>query len=428
VRIAPSPTGNLHVGTARAALFNLLFARSQGGEFVLRIEDTDVERSDGVYEQDIVDGLRWLGIAWDNDRLIRQSERGGVYRARLEQLLSEGKAVVRTFTDEEKEEITKQGRAPRDSIITLTAPPPDREIVFEDLIRGRVAVRGEHVGSLALAKDLDTPLYNFAVVVDDAEMGITHVIRGEDHISNTPKQLLMYEAMGAEPPRFAHLPLVLGTDRSKLSKRHGATSVNVYRDDYLPESLINFLGLLGYTYDREILSLDEMVEQFELEKVHKSGAIFDTTKLDWMNAQYVRALPPDTFKRLIGREKLTDAAVPLITERLERLSRVEEFSYLWQAPEVDISLIPWKDQDSADVEKALSMTALLADHGALNQANVDGLAEEHFEGNRGRVFWPLRVALSGRQNSAGPLEIVSAIGMDEAKARIERALRRLNEK
>ncbi|HXV27165.1 MAG TPA: glutamate--tRNA ligase family protein [Candidatus Paceibacterota bacterium] len=426
VRIAPSPTGALHVGTARTALFNWLYARKHGGQFILRIEDTDLERSKPEYETDIIDGLHWLGLEWDNHEIHRQSERLDIYRAHLKRLLDSGKAYERKYTDEEKEAIAMQGRTPRDSIIALRQPLEDRDIAFDDEIRGTVSVNSKHIGAVSLAKDSDTPLYNFAVVVDDLEMGISHVIRGEDHISNTPKQLLIYEALGQAPPKFAHLPLILGPDRSKLSKRHGATSINEYRKDFLPQAMVNFMGFLGYTYDEEILDAAAMAERFELGKVHKSGAVFDIKKLEWLNARYLRTLDPKAFKEAAGLPNLPDAAVPLMTERLERLSGVAEFAYLWERPEYDAALLLWKEDDAARAAKALSLCVLLADGGALNQANLDQTVAGHFDGQKGSVYWPLRVALSGRRNSAGPLEIAPVIGPAETKARIETAIRKLS--
>ena len=425
VRIAPSPTGNLHVGTARSALFNWLYARHHGGEFVLRIEDTDLERSEKKYEEDIITGLQWLGLDWDNTEIYRQSERMDVYKKYLQQLLDEDKAVVKTYSEEEKEAIRKEGREPRDSIIVLKAPDPEREISFEDEIRGTVSVKGEFVGSLALAKDIDTPLYNFAVVVDDLEMGITHVIRGEDHISNTPKQMLIYEALGNKAPVFGHMPLILGEDRSKLSKRHGATSINEYRKDYLPEAMTNFMGFLGYTYESEILSLKDMAKQFNIKKVHKSGAIFDTNKLDWMNAQYLKELPVAEFKELIDKPDLPDSAVPIMTERLERISGVGEFSFFWEEPDYDAGILIWKKDTKEVTQKALTMIQLLAENGALNDANLDQMAAEHFGDSKGSVYWPLRVALSGKERSPGPLEIASVIGNERVKARVDAAIKKL---
>ncbi len=423
VRIAPSPTGNLHLGTARTALFNWLFARHHGGEFILRIEDTDKERSTKAFEANIIEGLHWLGITWDNPEIIRQSERGAVYREYLERMLAQGTAVWRQYTPEEQAEMVASGRTAREKVIIL-APKGDqkREIAFDDVIRGRVAVAQEHIGQLVLAKDLDTPLYNFAVVVDDIDMQITHVIRGEDHISNTPKQLLIYEALGASAPIFAHLPLILGSDRSKMSKRDGATSISEYQADYLPQALVNFLGRLGYTYEEELISLDDMASQFDLSRVHSSGAVFDVKKLNWTNAQYVRKLTPDEFRLVTGVGEISDLALPIITERLERLSEVGQFSYLWK----DVSPIPtdlcYTHQTPDDAARALSLCLVLLDGGTLTKEQLDALATQHFDGQKGRVFWPLRVALSGLRASAGPLDIMAVIGEDKVRRRLEHAI------
>ncbi|MCC6405167.1 MAG: glutamate--tRNA ligase [Candidatus Yanofskybacteria bacterium] len=426
VRIAPSPTGNLHIGTARTALFNWLFARHHGGQFILRIEDTDLERSKKEYETNIIEGLQWLGLDWDNEHIIRQTERLPVYRAYLERLLESGSAFWREYSDEEKADMERDGRTARDRVIALT-PPTDseREIAFDDVIRGRVAVRAQHVGQVVLAKDLDTPLYNFAVVVDDLDMEITHVIRGEDHISNTPKQLLIYEALQATPPVFAHLPLILGPDRSKMSKRHGATNIADYQTDYLPEALVSFMGQLGYTYDAELLDMRAMAEQFDLSRVHTSGAVFDQQKLNWTNAQYLKRLPSETFKVLIGKPDLPDAAVPLMTERLERLTDIAQFSYFWEEPEYEGALLAWKDDALETTRGALELCAQLAESGELTQAALDAAAADRFAGKKGSIYWPLRVALSGRQNSAGPLDIAAVIGPEQVRTRIANALKKL---
>jgi glutamyl/glutaminyl-tRNA synthetase len=426
VRIAPSPTGNLHIGTARTALFNWLFARHHGGEFIVRIEDTDVERSKREYEANIVEGLHWLGLTWDNPQLIRQSERIGAYRARLEELLSSGAAQWRIYTDAEQEVMRGEGRPARDRVIILTETgDPEREIAFDDVVRGRVAVLAKHVGQVVLAKDLDTPLYNFAVVVDDIDMQISHVIRGEDHISNTPKQLLIYQALSVTPPVFAHLPLILGEDRSKMSKRHGATNIADYQSDYLPEALVSFMGQLGYTYDQELLTKEEMAVRFDLKNVHAAGAVFDVRKLNWTNAQYMKRLAPDAFKRVIGKTDLPDAAVPIMTERLERLSDASQFDYLWQQPVYDGSLLLWKDDTAERARLALQRCAKLAEAHNMSQQALDQLALDEFDAKKGSVYWPLRVALSGRQNSAGPLDISGVIGDVEVVSRIAMALSKL---
>ena len=427
VRIAPSPTGNLHIGTARTALFNWLFARHHGGQFIVRIEDTDVERSSKEYEKNIVDGLQWLGLDWDNTELIRQSERLPVYRARLEKMLEEGTAAWREYTEEERASMIAIGKAVREKVIILVdRNEPEREIGFDDIIRGHVAVLSKHVGQIVLAKDLDTPLYNFAVVIDDIDMEITHVIRGEDHISNTPKQLLIYEALGASPPQFAHLPLILGEDRSKMSKRHGATNIEDYQADYLPDALLSFMGQLGYTYDRELLDKHEMANQFDLTKVHSSGAVFDIKKLNWTNTQYIKKMAPHDFKIVIGMPELPDSAVGIMTERLERLTDIVQFSYLWQRPEYDGALLLWKDDDAPRARRALEQCRALVARGEFTKESLDALAVSDFDAKKGSVYWPLRTALSGQQNSAGPLDIAGVVGLDEVSARIELAISKLS--
>src|SRR3990167_9080148 len=293
-RVAPSPTGNLHVGTAQSALYNFLFARHHGGEFILRIEDTDKERSKPEFEKNIMTGLEWLGLKWDE--FYRSSERSALYEKYLQKLLEEKKAFwcyhsVEELEKEKEEQMTKK-EAPRHicehkyqepigkekQIIRLAVDENSTRVIsFDDMVRGRIEFEQKVVGDLSLAKDLKTALYNFAVVVDDVEMEISHVIRGEDHISNTPKQILIFEALGAAVPQFAHLPLLLGEDRSKLSKRHGSTGVDQYREmGYLPEAMVNFLALLGWSSkdNREIMTKNEIIEQFSLEEVHKSGAVF----------------------------------------------------------------------------------------------------------------------------------------------------------
>ncbi|MEK7638489.1 MAG: glutamate--tRNA ligase family protein [Patescibacteria group bacterium] len=426
VRIAPSPTGNLHIGTARTALFNWLFARHHGGQFIVRIEDTDLERSKKEYETNIIDGLKWLGLDWDNEQLYRQTERLDIYRKYLQQLLDDGKAFWREYTAEEQDEMKREGRPARDRVIVLKDDgDPERAVAFDDIIRGTVSVQAKHIGQVVLAKDLDTPLYNFAVVIDDLDMAITHVIRGEDHISNTAKQLLIYNALKAMPPKFAHLPLILGVDRSKMSKRHGATNIADYQTDYLPDALVNFMAQLGYTYEPEIMNRQEMARQFDLERVHKSGAVFDQAKLNWMNAQYIKRMKPAAFKALIGKPELPDAAVPLMTERLERLGDVAQFVYLWKESEYESEILFWKDNDAAITIRALQACDELAKSGDLTKDALDRISVEQFDGKKGSVYWPLRVALSGERNSAGPLDIANVIGADSVRARIAKAISKL---
>ncbi|MFB6225451.1 MAG: glutamate--tRNA ligase, partial [Candidatus Paceibacteria bacterium] len=322
VRIAPSPTGPFHIGIARTALFNYLYAQQQEGQFVLRIEDTDTERSQPQYEQDIIEGLHWLGITPDEGPQVngedygnygpyRQSERikSGVYRPYLQQLLDSGWAY---YDDTSKEEIDRQRKAAEeagepfifrgnpyktdinyDQAVIRFRSPEDKKIMWQDKVRGNVEFNSSLLGDFVIAKGLDQPLYNFAVVVDDALMEITHVIRGEDHVSNTPKQMLLNEMLGFNKKTYAHIPLILGQDKSKLSKRHGATTVSQYQNQgYLPEAMTNFLALLGWRdpNDRELYTLPELIKAFRLKRIQKSGAVFDQDKLDHINATYIKQL------------------------------------------------------------------------------------------------------------------------------------------
>src|SRR5918993_549148 len=326
LRFAPSPTGLLHVGNARTALFNWLLARGQGATFILRIEDTDVERSTRESERAILEDLRWMGLDWDegvdaggDKGPYRQSERLDLYRTHARELLARGDAYY-CFCSAETLEADRQaalaaGRPPMYPGTCRAIPltdarrrveagelavirfrvPEHREITFDDVVRGRVRFETDIIGDPVLVRSEGIPAYNFAVVVDDALMDITHVIRGEDHISNTPRQLLLYEAFGWSPPTFAHVSLVLGPDHSPLSKRHGATSVKEFRErGYLPEALTNYLALLGWSpgESEELLPLEEMARRFDLEDVGHSAGVFDVEKLAWMNRHYMKIAAP----------------------------------------------------------------------------------------------------------------------------------------
>lgn len=277
--MAPSPTGNLHVGTARTALFNFIFARQRSGKYILRIDDTDKERSTKEFEKNILDGLAWLGLP--HDELFRQSERMSVYVSYLKKMMDNGSVYV------SKEEVKEEGQ--RNEVIRLKNP--NKKIVFDDLIRGPIEFNTTELGDFVVAKSLEEPLYHLASVVDDIDMGITHVIRGEDGISNTPRQILIQEAMNVPRPTYAHLPLLLGSDRSKLSKRkHGEVVwIDTYKNKgYLPQAILNYLALLGWNpgTEQEIFTLDELIKVFDLSRVHKGGAIFDEKKLAWVNRKH----------------------------------------------------------------------------------------------------------------------------------------------
>ncbi len=477
VRIAPSPTGPLHVGTARTALFNYLFAQKHGGKFVLRIEDTDLERSDKKYEKDIFEGLKWLGIEADESPErggkhgpYRQSERRKIYEKYLDKLLKERKAFYCPHSEEELEDERKKQMGDKE-------PPrhicPAREqnlengiirfknlatgpVRFDDLIRGEVSFDPKLLGDFLLAKDIRTPLYNFAVVVDDETMKISHVIRGEDHISNTPKQLLLIEALGFKAPEYAHLPLILGPDRSKLSKRHGATSVGEYRDlGYLPEALFNFMALIGWNPggDKEIFSKKELISEFALEKVQKSGAIFDINKLDWMNGEYIRALSPEAFLKRAqpflpeSKKQKSYLLKVLVLEqpRLKKLSEMgERTDYFFREPEYDKELLRWKnmrdEEIAASLDKAIELLQKSKSAKNLEKIFFDAIGEGLARrsparsaggpgegGDKGRILWPLRVALTGKKASPGPFEIMEILGIEESKKRLEAAKEKLRD-
>lgn len=276
-RFPPSPTGPLHIGNVRTALFNYIFAKKNGGDFIVRIEDTDKARSKKEYEDEMLESLRWLGLKWDGE-LLHQSERTKIYKKYLQKLIDENKAYVSTETEGENREVVRFRN-------------PNKSVKFDDLVRGTVEFDTTELKDFVIAKSVDEPLYHLAVVIDDFESGVTHVIRGEDHISNTPRQILIQEAIGAPRPLYAHLPLILAQDRSKLSKRkHGeSVSLDYYRNKgYSPEAIINYLALLGWNpgTEQEIFTLRELINVFDLERVHKGGAIFDEKKLAWVNRKH----------------------------------------------------------------------------------------------------------------------------------------------
>ena len=447
VRTAPSPTGPWHVGNAQSALYNWLLARKSGGTFYLRIEDTDKARSIKESEEDIIESMKWLGLDWDGD-ISHSSDNTFRYKELLEKLLNEGKAFYCHHSQEELETERKEQEAAKEppihvcefknsergkesgGIIRLKVDETSERIIsFDDQIRGRVEFKQSLLGDFSIARAVDDALYHFAVTVDDIDMNITHVIRGEDHISNTPKHILIYEAFGLPVPGFAHLPLLLGPDRSKLSKRHGGTAVSGYKKDYLSKTLFNFLAGLSYTFSKEILDKDEMIKEFELAKVHKSGAVFDVKKLSWMNSQYINRLSTTSFKDLVSRPEIPDAAVPLITERLEKLSDIKNFDYFWKEPEYDRGLLVWKKMSTEEIKKSLTLTKQALEPADweifdkdYTRKKLDGLAKENFGGDKGAVYWPLRAALTGKNGSPDPIEILSVLTKETVLKRIDAAL------
>jgi len=481
VRMAPSPTGFFHIGNARTALFNYLFARKTGGKFILRIEDTDKLRSKKVYEDNILNGLRWLGLDWDEGPEkegdfgpYKQSQRLDIYAKYLQQLLDEDKAYYCFCTQEEleaqKQDIVSRGLPPKysgkcrnlsESTINqyledkkprvIRMKMPNTTIKFNDLIRGEIEFNLDLIGDIVVAKSLKEPLYNFAAVVDDYLMKITHIIRGEDHISNTPKQIIIQEALALPRPIYAHLPMILGPDRSKLSSRHGAMAVTDYqKSGYLPQAMVNFLALLGWhPYgEEEIMSLEELINRFELERVQKGGAIFNLQKLDWFNAQYLKKLPSDEIftyfsdylSNYAPKKDLLRPDAEYLKKVLEvELSRINKFSDLFEMSdfffqktlEYPKTLLSWKGETDSEIKQALTDAYSILeqindeDFNRINlQTKLYNFIESNsvYQANKGRLLWPLRVAFSGKQASPGPFEIAEILGKKESFKRIKTAI------
>ncbi|HPB37921.1 MAG TPA: glutamate--tRNA ligase [Syntrophorhabdus sp.] len=455
-RFAPSPTGNLHIGGARTALFNYLYAKHTGGVFVLRIEDTDIERSKEEYTKDILEGLKWLGVYWDEGPHF-QKERMDIYRQHAHRLLNEGKAYkcyCSTETLEEKRKAAlREGRKPnydrtcRDltedrknqPFVIRFKSPVNGEVSFEDRIRGRITFKCEELDDLVILRTDNTPTYNFTVVVDDALMGITSIIRGDDHINNTPRQILIYEALNYETPEFAHVPLIHGKDKSRLSKRHGATSLLEYRNDgFLPEALMNYLARLGWAHgDQEVFSREDLIEKFDLGKVGKSPSIFDMDKLLWLNGHYLKTMPEgDIAARLepfIENRgiKVTDKnkLIPVVINLRDRAKTLKEMA--------EMAAFFFTDDFPYD-ENAKNKFLTVSTKPILERFLNEFTSVSSFDENEQRklfetmaqdggkklveVIQPVRVALCGRTVSPGIFEVVSILGRDSVVKRIKKAI------
>ncbi|MDD4661696.1 MAG: glutamate--tRNA ligase [Candidatus Pacebacteria bacterium] len=458
-RFAPSPTGALHIGGLRTALFSYLFAKQNNGEFFLRIEDTDKARSKKEWETVIFENLKELSISWDNEA-PRQSERGEIYKKYLLKMLEEGTAYYCFCTkeelDEERASLMKLEKAPihqgkyRDfglesaleriekgekPVIRFKCPK-DQDVIFNDLIRGEIKINTSDIGDFIIAKDLDNPLYNITCAIDDAEMGITHVIRGEEHIPNTPKQILLEEALGFEKITFAHLSLILGKDKKKLSKREGSTAVSIYLEEgYLPEAIINFIAFLGWNpgTEKEIYSMEELIKDFSIKKISKSGAVFNIDKLDWINGIYIRNMDIDklTLKCLPfleNKEGIDNKKIVLaLKDRLKKISDIKELSLYLYEDEIkyDKELLFWKDMRNEEVKESLKKALNLIEN--IEEFNKENLQEKltitaKESDSVGGFMWPLRVALSGQKASLGPAEIMEIIGKKESLKRIIQAI------
>ena len=460
-RFPPSPTGYLHIGGARTALFNYLFARRHGGTFVLRIEDTDRERSTPESTRAILDSLTWLGLEWDEGPFF-QSERGDLYRASAERLLSEGKAYRCWCTADElearRQAALAAGRRPaydrscreltaapagRDAHVLRFRTPLDGETAIDDQVKGRVVFQNAELDDFVIQRSDGSPIYNFCVVVDDVDMAITHVIRGDDHLANTPRQILIYQALGASLPVFAHVPLILGLDKTRLSKRHGATSVMAYRDlGYLPEAVVNYLARLGWSHgDQELFSREELIRHFALESVGKSAGIFNPEKLEWVNFQYMKATPPAELAALLvpfleqaGLPVPADRAwltrvVETLRERAKTLVELADFCrfYLVETIEPEAKaaakhLVPSVAGALAELIERLSALPRW-ESSTIEEAFQATIAARGMK--LGTLAQPVRVAVTGGTVSPGIFEVLDVLGRERSLARLHRAAARL---
>ncbi len=491
-RIAPSPTGPLHIGTARTALFNYLFARQQGGTFILRLEDTDQARSTLAFERDILDGLHWLGLDWDEGPEVagqpargpygpyRQSERGAHYAAAIDRLLAEDLAYPCFCTAEELAadrqarqesnqdpsyvgrcaaltEAEREARRAEGRPAAIRFRVGSERVEFDDLVRGHVSIDTSALGGdLVIARSDGSPLYHFVVVVDDIAMRISHVIRGEDHLSNTPKHVLLFRALGAEPPVFAHLPLILNPDRSKMSKRKSQTAIDAYRGQgYVREAIVNHLALLGWSSgsDEEVFSMDELIARFDLGRVQPSGAIFDLARLDWLNGQWIRRLPPDELTEralpFLADSLAAEAAaghatrqptaddlallLPMVVERLPRLDAIGpmlDFVFVEDLV-VDAALLVPKRWDTATTAAGLEAALGIIESGGPVSFEADELEPplralcEDRGWKVGDLFMAIRVAVTGRAATPPLFDTMVAIGYERTLARLRAAIETL---
>lgn len=463
-RFAPSPTGLFHAGSYRTALFSCLYARQNGGNFILRIEDTDRERSKKEYEENIIESLEWMGLKYDE--FYRQSDRTDIYRKQLQKLIDSGHAFISDETqrvvDPNATRTANAGPA-RTSVIRFRNP--NKKVSWDDLIRGHIEFDTTELGDFVIAKSMDEPVFHLVVVVDDHEMGITHIIRGEDHISNTPRQLLIYEALGAQPPRYAHIPLLLAKDRSKMSKRHGAVPVSEYRDrGYLAAAVVNYLALLGWhpEGELELFSFDELVKSFSLERVQKSGAIFDEEKLKWFNRQYLLRLSDEQFAAhsksflpewLTAEGPLFKRLLPVLKDKISAFGEIAglfdddgELHFVKEITDYKSEMLLWKkNPDKAVTAAHLKECRALIEKMPTDQVAADSAASKSMSGEpftmeavkaaiwpyaeakgKGDVLWPLRVALTGQEKSPDPFVSASLLGREECLKRIDVAIAKLS--
>jgi glutamyl-tRNA synthetase len=456
LRFAPSPTGYLHIGGARTALFNWLQARREKGKFILRIEDTDVARSTKESVDAILEGMEWLGLDWDEGPFY-QSDNFHIYSEFVQRLLAEGKAYKCYCTPDEldaKREIAiSEKRKPKydgtcrdlqgdfsdKPYVVRFKTPQEGVTVFEDLIKGRIAFSNDELDDLIIQRSDGTPTYNFVVVVDDATMGITTVIRGDDHVNNTPRQILLYEALGYPVPKFAHVPMILGSDKTRLSKRHGATSVIAYRDmGYLPEAMVNYLVRLGWSHgDQEIFSREELIEMFALEDVGRSAGVFNPEKLNWLNAHYIKTGDPERLAKLLDpflqlRKIDTSngpdlvAVIKTLQDRSKTLVEMADGAIFYYMGDFEY--------DAKALEKFLHGNLVqlfgeikdrVQDSEKLTHDTIDSIFKDicgRYAIKMKDIALPTRIALTGGTAAPGLFDVMEVLGRDETVKRLERAI------
>ncbi len=479
LRIPPSPTGLLHIGTVRTALYNYLFAKKNGGDLVLRIEDTDKTRGTTAFEEDIINGLQQLGLAGNEGVHVggdygpyRQSERTEIYQNYLKQLLDEDKAYFCACSKERLEEVRNEQMAKKlptrydghcskakeaNGVIRLRVPNDRGDITWMDLVRGETAIHAKELDDFVIARSIDDPLYHLTVVADDHDMKISHVIRGEDHISNTPKQILLFEAFGWDLPQFGHLPLILNQDKSKLSKRKNKVSMDDFLGEgYLPDALLNFLALLGWNTpdEQEIFSMEELVEKFSLDRVHKGGAVFDLKKLDWINGEYIKTMIRENIDGfyeiakvfIVGAVSNEDEGLikkilqdPDFEGRFKKLSEIPEGlePLFAELPDYPLELIAKEkfkitpEMLKQVMEKAIEVVENL-EWKKGDVSKNQGISEAFMgivsalELKNGQVLWPIRVALSGLERSPNFATLAVYLGKEEVLKRLKVALEKVD--
>jgi len=454
-RFAPSPTGSLHVGGARTAIFNWLFARHFDGEFILRIEDTDQERSTDESITEILDAMQWLGLDWDG-KPFRQSERLNIYQEHANKLLESGHAYKCYVTPEELEEKRKEAQSkgevlrykrewaklnesPNNPYAIRLQTPDEGTIEVQDLLRGTITFDASEVDDFIILKRDGFPTYNFAVVVDDATMDITHIIRGDDHLINTPRQVLIYNALSYDIPKIAHVSMILGADNKRLSKRHGATSVVAFKDQgYLPEAIINFLSRLGWSYgDQEIFTKEELIEKFTLDNVGKSAAVFNEEKLEWLNSWYIKNEPPEKIGELVLpllKEKGLDVTVDEklikiikeLSQRAKTLLDIADTIDYFYADDIEFEEKSKSKFLTPAIKPALSdITERLSDLSEFNTEEIHKVFDQVMEERElklGKIAQPIRVSLTGGTVSPGIFEVMDILGKDEVLKRLNKAI------